>query len=100
MNDLVTLLIYKTLLIAMKPLRRSVISPYGRMKNLRSIIIGIRSFVLVAIALTRSEPYLHLQIITVTDNENNGLFNVFDTYDGCYIFQWENESRVFRLTSY
>ena len=99
MNDLVTLLIYKILLIAMKPLRRSVISPNGRMHNLRSLILGIRPFVMLAIALTRTETHLHLQTITVTNNENNGLFDVFNTYDGSYVFQWENE-RTYRLTSY
>ena len=83
----------------MRALRRTTLNPNGRMHNLKSLIIGIRSFVLIAIALTRLEAYMHLQTIVVVNNENRGIFDVDNTYDGCYVFQWENE-RVHRLASY
>ena len=54
---------------------------------------------MIAIALTRFEDYLHLQTIVVSNDENRGIFDVFNTYDGSYVFQWENE-RTHRLTSY
>ena len=83
----------------MRPHRGSTLNPNWTMYNLNSLIIGIRSFVMIAIALTRTEAYLHLQTILVADNERHGLFDVFNSYEGSYVLQWENE-RTYRLTSY
>ena len=54
---------------------------------------------MIAIALTRTETYLHLQTIVVNNDESYGLFDVFNTYEGSYVLQWEN-GRTYRLASY
>ena len=79
--------------------RRSTLNPHWSMTNLNSLIIGTTSFLMIAIALTRTEAYLHLQTIVVVDNDRLGLFDVLNTYEGSYVLQWEN-GRTYRLTSY